>query len=401
MAPESRLSGSTAITAAATRPKRVLHVFAVFDRGGAETWLMDVMRHSRRDEMMLDACLTQPQHGRYEDEFLALGGRIHRCLLGRNPLAFGRALYRLLRQEAYDVVHTHFYYFSGYILRIAARAGVPQRVAHNHPAEDPKPASTLRRLYSALMLRWTRRYGTDFIGPSRASLEHLWGPAWESNPRNRVVYNGISVGRFSRDVDRAQVRRELDLPPGARIVLNVARFAAHKRQAFLVDIARELVPKDPSVHFVLIGDGDLRDDVMQRAREAGLDGRFRFIRGEPDIDRFWLAADAFAFPSVNEGFGIVIAEAAAAGLPVVACDIVGVREAAVACHDGLLLPADTDPLRWVAALQTALERGPLELDRRRAWLESFPFTIEASVRSLKELYGVYRAVQKETQPSGT
>lgn len=379
---------STGTRGARTEPLRVLHLFGALDRGGAETWLMDIVRHTSRRELQIDVCVTKTSKGAYEDEFVRLGGNIVRCPLGRNVPRFAAAFERLLRAGRYDVVHSHLYYFSGLILRSAARAGVPQRIAHNHPAEDLKARRLLRGPYVWLMRRWMRRHGTAFVGPTKASLEGFWGPGWKDDPTKRVIYNGVSVDRFAEPVDRTIVRNELGLPNDTRIVLNVARFAAHKRQAFLVDVAEELLKTRTDVCFVLIGAGALKTSVESRVRERGLWDRFRFLEGLPSIDSYWMSADVFAFPSCNEGFGIVVAEAAAAGLRVVAQDIAGVREAAEACIDPTLLPTDTDAPAWAGALADALAKPRISEAERQTLLRSFPFTLTASIKSLKSLYGL-------------
>jgi glycosyltransferase involved in cell wall biosynthesis len=367
---------------------RALHVYASLNRGGAETWLMDVVRHVSRDELAIDVCLTGGTKGPYEDEFRALGGRIHRVPMSRNPWVFGNRLRELLGREHYDVVHSHLYYFSGVVLRAAAQAGIPQRIAHIHPVEDLKAGGLVRRAYTAWMRRWICRYGTQFVGPTRASLEAFWGPQWEPDPNKRVIYNGIDVERFLQPMDREGVRDELKLPRDSRLILNVGRFVAHKRQAFLVGVARELVTRRDDVYFLLIGDGPLHERVEAEVAKASLTNRFRFLRGAPSLDRYWLASDVFAFLSANEGFGIVVVEAAAAGLPVIACDIPGVREAAIACEKPALLPLDASPAAWADAITAGLDRPNRSEAQRREALGSFPFTIESSIRSLKNLYGV-------------
>lgn len=375
-------------TAGKKRPLYALHVFASLDRGGAETWLMDVMRHLGGHSLRIDVCVIKENRGAYEDEFERLGGRVHRCPLGRNVLSFNRRFRDLLARENYDVVHSHLYYFSGLVLRAAAKAGVAIRVAHNHPVEDLKNERATRRLYTWLMMRWMRAFGTHFVGPTRASLEAMWGPHWNRDANKRIIYNGIRIERFLEPVDRNEIRRELGLPESAKIVLNVGRFAPHKRQGILVDVAERVRAERPDVYFVLIGAGPLRDEVQAHVRQKGLEEGFRFVAGLPSIDPYWLSADVFAFPSCNEGFGIVIAEAAAAGLPVVACDIPGVREAAAACPTIELLPVDAPPAAWSDMILRFLNSPrPSDADRR-TMLRKFPFTIEASRVSLLDLYGL-------------
>ena len=114
--------------------------------------------------------------------------------------------------------------------------------------------------------------------------------------------------------------------------------------------------------------------------------RCRFIEGAPNIDEYWLSADVFAFPSSNEGFGIVIAEAAGAGLPVAASDIPGVREAATACPVIRLLPVASSADHWAATLEELLALAPMPEATRIEMLARFPFTIQTSIESLLDLY---------------
>ena len=366
---------------------RTLHVLAALDRGGAETWLMDVAHAASAERLRVDVCTLTDRIGAYDAEFQRLGGRIHRCVLGANPWSFSHRLQGLLKREQYDIVHSHVYYFSGLILRAAAKAGVAGRVSHVHRSADLKPPGLFRQAYTRAMRRWIERYGTAFLGPSRASLEAFWGPGWEADPRKKVVYNGIRVERFRTPADRHGVRQELGLPSDAKIVLNVGRYVWHKRQESLVDGARELTRRRPDVYFVLIGDGPERSAVEEKVRRLDLADRFRFLSaGPPEIDRYWLAADVFVFPSISEGFGLVIAEAGAAGLPVVAADIPGVREAAAACRNITLLPCDSGSGDWASAVERALNLAVPSDAERNEMLDRFPFTIERSVGALIEVY---------------
>lgn len=382
---------------ACKNPVRALHVFGTLDRGGAETWLLDVMRHSDRNTLGIDVCVLSDKAGAYEEGFCAMGGRVLRCPLGRDPWRFGRALRRLLVAEQFDVVHSHMYLFSGFVLRAAWRAGVPQRIAHIHPVIDVKTSGPLRSAYAGWMRQWIVKYGTHHVAPTKTGLQAFWGPDWKSGSPKSVIYNGVHAERFLRPLDTARVRRDFHLPDAARIVLNVSRFAPHKRQGFLVEVAEQLIERSDDVYFVLIGAGDLRDEVRATVSRKGLDERFRFVTGEPDIDRYWLSADAFAFPSINEGFGIVVAEAAAAGLPVVAQDIPGVREAAQSCHDVTLLPLDTGAEEWSRVLAAALLHGKLNDEKRNERLSEFPFTIEKSVAALEQLYGISASASGSTR----
>jgi glycosyltransferase involved in cell wall biosynthesis len=252
--------------------------------------------------------------------------------------------------------------------------------------EDLKVGQPLRGFYAWWMKRWIRHYGTSFVGPTEASLAAFFGPAWRDDPTNHVVYNGIHTDRFLQPVDRREVRRELGIPQDAPIVLNVSSYRPHKRQAFLVQVAKHVLAQRQDVYFLLIGAGALKEATEEQVRREGLADHFRFISGRPNIDSYWLAADVFAFPSCNEGFGIVVIEASAAGLKVIAQDIPGVREAAACCVDPILLPLATPSGEWAQSVLNALRQPRMPETQRQVFLREFPFTIENSVAKLREIY---------------
>jgi glycosyltransferase involved in cell wall biosynthesis len=369
------------------KPVKVLYVLGSLSYGGLETWVMDIVRNIDRKEFQIDVCVTTDIKGEYEEELLQRGGRILRCPLNKtNPISFYLNLKKLFTQEQYDIVHSHTYYFSGVILRAAAKAGIAKRIAHIHPVVDQKQKKKLRSFYTWLMKRWIVRYGTDFIGPTKASLEGFWGPGWENSHNKHVVYNGIKIERFAKMPDRAVIRREIDVPENIPLVLNVSRFVPHKRHEFFVEMAECVIRKRPDVCFLLIGAGPLKEKIKKITEEKGIATNFRFVSGVPNLDDYVMSSDLFAFTSCNEGFGIVIIEAAAAGLGIIAQDIPGVREAIVACPDGVLLPLETSAEEWSTMAIRALEQPRISEEQRQYLLKEFPFTIEKSVAKLKKVY---------------
>lgn len=370
-----------------TKPIRSLHVLGSLTHGGLETWVMDIVRNINRDEIHIDVCVIYNSKGAYEKEFEDLGGKILRCHLNKKkPLLFYRNLKKLFARERYDVVHSHMYYFNGLILRAAAKANVAKRVAHIHPAEDFKKNSIPRRLYAWVMKQMIKRYGTDFVGPTKASLEGFWGSCWQNDQSKHVIYNGIKLERFAKTRDRSIVRKEIGIPEDAHVVLNVSRYVPHKRHEYFIKVAENVLKQRPNVYFVLIGDGPLKGDIESQVSEMGIKGNFRFLSGVANIDDYFMSSDVFAFTSCNEGFGIVIIEAAAAGLKVIAQDIPGVREAVKACFEPILLPVEMSPEGWAKTLIDTLDSPEMSQREYAELIKSFPFKIESSILKLKEIY---------------
>ncbi|NNM34680.1 MAG: glycosyltransferase, partial [Gemmatimonadetes bacterium] len=110
-------------------PLRVLQAVGTLDRGGVETWLLHVLRRVDRRDIEIDFLVHGAASGALTQEAVELGAEVLRIGGHRRP-GYGRRLERLLRENRYDILHSHLHFFGGRILRTAARAGVPVRIAH-------------------------------------------------------------------------------------------------------------------------------------------------------------------------------------------------------------------------------------------------------------------------------
>ncbi len=117
----------------------------------------------------------------------------------------------------------------------------------------------------------------------------------------------------------------------------VARFSPQKSQSLLV---RALERVDVPWHLTFIGDGPLEDEVRRMVAERGFNGRVDFLGARDDVESILARSHIFVLPSNWEGFPLTILEAMRAGLPVIASDVGGVREAVVDGATGYLIPRD-------------------------------------------------------------
>ncbi len=297
---------------------RILHVLGKLDRGGAETWLVQLLRHTDRREYEMDFIVHSEQPAAYDEEVRALGARIFPCLSPSEPLRYARNFRRILQATGpYDVVHSHVHHFSGYVLMLAAMGGVPIRIAHSHSdtRSVEQDRGRVRRAYLAAMQKMIQTFATGGLTVSSEAGDDLFAANWRKSPRWKLHHLGIDLSRFSIRVDRKAIRRELGLPEGARVIGHVGRFNEQKNHAFLVEIAREIVKREPRVVFLLVGGGPLRETTERLVRAFGMEKNFRFAGLRPDIPALMTGAmDAFLFPSLYEGLPIALLEAQAAGL---------------------------------------------------------------------------------------
>jgi glycosyltransferase involved in cell wall biosynthesis len=375
---------------AVDRPIRVLHVLGALNRAGAETWLMNVLRHIDRERFRLDFLVHTTEAGAYDPDVRALGGRIFPCLGTRQPLAYARALRTILKSEGpFDVVHSHVHAYSGLVLRAAHQVGVPQRIAHSHCDTTTLDArsSVLRRAYLGLMKSWLHRHATLGLAVSRQAAVSLFGANWSGDRRWRISYCGIDLAPFRASTDRAAVRSEFKIPERAFVVGHVGRFDYQKNHKFLIEIFTTLSRRNPDARLLLIGEGPMRPAIEEQFGWAGLRDKVIFAGPRPDVPRLMTAAmDAFVLPSHFEGLPLVLLEAQAAGLPCLLADTVA-EETTVnpALVRRLSLAQTTEA--WCDELD-ALCRSLAHESRREAVrvIEESAFNIQTGVARLQEIY---------------
>lgn len=298
--------------------RRVLHVVGGLRRAGVETWLVQILRHIPRSALQFDFLVHSPEPYDYCDEVEASGSRILVCCRHSNALTYSLNFMRLLKEHGpYDAVHSHVHHFGGLILFLAARTGIPVRIAHSHLGSllQDRRATWTRRTYFAVMKSLISRYATAGFAVSTSAADTLFMENWRYDERWVITPLGIDLTPFTSPVDKAEVRRELGIPSAAFVVGHVGRFEDQKNHEFFVEVALFCARLMPQLHFLLVGDGPLRSNIEAKVAALGLSSRFTFAGVRTDVPRVMKGAmDVFLFPSKYEGLGLVVVEAQAAGL---------------------------------------------------------------------------------------
>jgi glycosyltransferase involved in cell wall biosynthesis len=368
------------------KPVRVLQVVGAMDRGGTETWLMNLLRDCDPARWQFDFLVHREAAGAYDAEVRALGGRIWPCLEPRRPWRYAREFRRILKvQGPFAIVHSHVHGFSGWVLRLAEQAGVPVRVAHSHCLARLEGGSWGRGVYERLARVALHRHATHRLSASREAAAALYGPGWAEDAAHRVLYCGIDLEPF-RTVD-AGARAEWGWGPEERVVAHVGRFDAGKNHRFLLEVLQVAMMREPRLRALLVGEGPLREATERRAVELGLGTRVRFAGSRPDVPRLLRSvADAFVMPSLSEGLPLAGLEAQAAGLLCLVSDTVPEElEAVPGAVRWMSLTAP--PEQWAAVLLEQMEaQAGTDREGARRCMEAGPFAIRRSWRALEAFY---------------
>jgi len=290
------------------------------------------------------------------------------------------------RVRGLDVVHTHSPFVTGWMgANYARRRGLPlvftyhtrlEAYAHYVPMIERR---TLERAAETL----TRAYANvadAVVVPTGAMLVRLRELGVTS--RIAVVASSIDVAAFAAGRRSAAVRALLGPPASsddAPLALVVSRLAREKNlEAAIAALARS---RTPGLRLAIVGDGPHRAALEAFAAACGSADRVRFVGALPReaLPDVYASADAFLFPSTTETQGLVVAEAQAAGLRVVAADTPAMRE--TVGEGGVVVPAD--PAAFAAALDAALAAGR---DESAVHLAQSRFSVETQTRQILDLY---------------
>jgi glycosyltransferase involved in cell wall biosynthesis len=272
-----------------------------------------------------------------------------------------------------DIVHAHHPYLLGMTaLRIARYRELPLVFTHHTLYEQythyvPGDSPAFRRFVIELATHYADLCDQVFA-PSE-SIATLLRKRGVMAPI-AVVPTGVDVERFAQG-DGAGFRRIMGIPEDAFVVGHLGRLAPEKNLVFLAEAVAAFLKREPYAHFLLVGKGPSDAAIRAVFEREDLSGRLHIagiLRPLVLVDAYH-AMDVFAFASKSDTQGMVLIEAMAAGVPVVALDAPGVREAVWDKRNGRLLNEDTceafcAALQWTADLLAArlrhLKQGALE-----------------------------------------
>jgi glycosyltransferase involved in cell wall biosynthesis len=324
---------------------RILFLSTSMGMGGADQQILILARamRTRGHEVRIIALVALGPMGlEARSEGIPIESLELRRSLGDVPRIL--KLVRIMRAWRPDVVHSHMVHANLLASAVRPIARVPALVSTIHSINDGGPLRMAAyRVASGLVDRFTiisqlaaERYVAIRAVPARLL---------------QVVPNAVDTDRFRRLPEaRAAVRRELGL--GDEFVwLAVGRFEEAKDYPTMIAAFARLARARPTSRLMLVGKGSLREDVEKLLRANDLMGRVSFLGVRRDVPELMSAADGYLLSSAWEGMPVVLLEAAAVELPIVATRVGGVAEVVADGATGLLAPPGD-----AAALAAAMER---------------------------------------------
>jgi len=285
---------------------------------------------------------------------------------------------RYVRRRRIEIVHAHMardYSLAAYATR---RNRETKFVATRHVLFQ------LNRLH-----RHTLGRASKVIAVSQAVARELRSQRILSDKQIAVIPNGVDVDRFKCDFDREEFLRRIGLPSDCLLVGSIGELRTLKRHDDFIRAAAPIAKKFPQAHFVLAGvdptaSGEVRKQLEKLVVELGLKDRFHFLGWLDHAEKLLCAMDVFVSASETESFGLVIAEAMAAGTAVVATETEGAKEVIDDQKTGILVPIGD--VNGIANAITTLLENPGEIGLRAREAANAKFSLQRMVDEIEKIY---------------
>ena len=374
------------------KKRSVLHIIPHLDVGGAQDNTIYTLE--RLDRSKYKVSLAANIIGVYEQRVMNIDGLdiIHLPYLKRkinivNDTISLFQLYRFIKKNSYDIVHTHSTK-SGVLGRIAAKLAKTPVIIHTvHGfAFHDFMSAVLHKIYTLLekcmnlitdhLITVSTLNGKKMISLNLARSEDITN-----------VYSGIDLEKFEQDSDGAFIRDELGIDQDMRLVGFIGRFSHQKDPLCLLKAVKRTVKECLNVHFLLVGGGELKSEMVDFISQNDLGKIVTVWDFRQDINNILNALDLFVISSIYEGLGRSLTEAMAKGIPVVATAVEGVPEIVQHNATGRLVPPRNSK-ELSKMIIRALENKPQSLYmavKGKKWVYE-KFSVDKMVKDIDNVY---------------
>lgn len=301
--------------------KRVLCVVSKLNTGGAETFLMKILRTIDRQEYVLDFIVSAD--GLYDEEVLALGGKVYKVpLRTEHPIQVFKEIKRIVKENNYRYFMKLCDTPVGILDVLAARAGGAKRITVRSCNAATNSSWIKERIYGLLRPFFNALIHCK-IAPSTLAAEYTFGKKAVKKGNVALLNNGVDLSVYRFDpIGRKQIRNEFNIDDTTVLLGHIGRFSRQKNHRFLIEVFAQYHAQNENTKLMLVGEGELKLQTQEMIKRYRLEDAVIFTGVRKDIPQILSAMDVFVFPSFHEGMPNTVIEAQATGLPVVLADTI-------------------------------------------------------------------------------
>lgn len=356
---------------------KIMHIVPAFTYGIA-SYVKGLVEGADADKVQFDVV----GFGEVQDEFRSLveskGGKcVQLPSIHREPKKMVSLLVDSIKTGNYDVMHCHVYGYRGVVFKALGKwYGIKHIIIHAH-ASDEENKSKFHKLQTSLNRICNLLFANHYFTCSTIAAEYQYGKKFCKKHKIVTMSNSVETEKFCIDIDsieKERYYRKLKISEENLVLIHVGRFYNQKNHNFLIDVVRAVKKAFPNVIILLVGTGELQDNIKTKVEKYNIQNNVRFLNEREDVNKLLQLADVFVLPSFFEGLPVVGIEAQAAGLPLLVADTVTTE---VDMDMGLVefLPIDKGVEIWkTAILNKGKNRNRMTPNNRKMALQKKGFT---------------------------
>lgn len=358
---------------------RVLMISNNLRMNGISSVIMNYIRNIDLTDLQIDIIAGEPISEEYVNELKGLGCRIYRQdNRKKHPVKYYKNLISIIRKKEYNAIHVHTNSCTCIIeLGIAKLFGVRKRIAHCHSR------SCQHKLFHKIAYPLFSHLYTEGIACSKEAGVHLF-----KKRHFTVLNNGLDVNKYAfNQQDRTLIRKKMNISSDSLVIGHVGLFNEEKNQIFLLQTFNKVFQQNKNSYLCFVGTGATEDTIKLETEKYGLTDKVIFLGERNNVNQIYNIFDVFCFPSLYEGFGMVLVEAEANGLSCIAST--GVPRVTNFSQNVEYLDLDVDTwVRAISGLKTYENNKTRENNslKYRSMIADNGYDIEKISTQLRDIY---------------
>lgn len=367
---------------------RVASIIGKMDSGGKKNLVMEYYRHIDREKIQFDFICDSDSQAIPVEEIESLGGRVYLIPPYQHIFSNMREMERICRENRYPIMHAWNSTMNLFPMYVAKRASIPVRISESlSMAHEGDWKTILKKILRPM----SRCFATHYMACGEDCGRWQFGDRLFDAGKVDVFKTAINTefNAFNSEL-REKTRKEFCWEDNI-VIGHIGRFTAQKNSVRMIEIFAAIYRREPKAVLCLIGDGELKDEIMAKISELGIEKQVEYLGRREDIQQFYNAMDCFLLPSLYEGLPVVGLEAESCGLPMFFSTEV-TREAN-ACELGHFIPLSATDDEWAEQILRAVREN---IPVRRSHAKEVAEAGFDSASEALRLQNYYLSAMKET-----